>query len=138
MHSLRYSIYHKILRTSAVLVAAVLAFQSGAIVPGTALLGSAAERYLANTVSMSASVVPNSENTLATELKARETELDSRERSIDARAKDTASISGPYATYILSSILLGQLLLIIANYVFDYLRERRRRVAPSTAVPVGS
>ena len=69
MHSLRYSIYHKILRTSAVLVAAVLAFQSGAIVPGTALLGSAAERYLANTVSMSASVVPNSENTLATELK---------------------------------------------------------------------
>ena len=124
MRSLKHSVYHKALRTSAVLVATILAFESGAVIPETALLSHITLGQLANVVGMHASVPTNEINTLALELQRRSTELDTREREINAQARDTAITSHPYVTYILAAILSGQLVLIILNYVFDYLRAR--------------
>lgn len=126
MRSVKQSIYHRVLRSSAVLVAVVLAFESGAVIPETALLSKVATQQLANAVGMYASVPSNEINTLAADLQRKSTELDTREREINAQARGAAIVSNPYVTYILAAVLSGQLLLIILNYIFDYRRERRR------------
>lgn len=128
MSTIKHTLYHRILRTSAVIIGAVLAFESGAISPETALLARLATEQMANAVGMYASVPANEINTLALELQNRNTELDNREREINAQARDVAITSNPYVTYILAVILFGQLVLLIMNYVLDYLREHRRRV----------
>ena len=118
--------YHRILRTAAVITAFILMFESGVIVPRTAVLSLMTEQYLiANVVSMTASVAPNEDNTLAAQLKARGQELDQREREIDARAQDAAVVSTSWLTYILSAALVGQTVLILLNYFFDYRRAKR-------------
>jgi hypothetical protein len=109
-------------------------FESGVVVPRTAVLSLVAEQYLlANVVSMTASVAPNEDNTLAAQLKAKGQELDQRERDIDARAQDAAVVSTSWLTYILSAVLVGQTVLILLNYFFDY-RRAKRRVAQSQTV----
>lgn len=127
MVSVRHSAYHKLLRSSTVVTACVLAFASGVVVPDTRVLTVSTERYLANVVGMTASVQPNEFNTLATELKDRSEELDRREREIDARARQSI-IAEPLTIAVLSAILGVQLLLIVANYYFDYRRSRATRV----------
>lgn len=123
----RHSVYHKILRTSAVVVAFVLAFESGAISKDTRALSLSTHSYLAQVVGMSAAVNPNELNVLTAEITALESELARREREIDARARDNALANSPYTIYILSAILVLQLALIVANYAFDFYRERKRQ-----------
>jgi hypothetical protein len=106
------------------LVATVLAFSSGAIVSDTAYFASSAERYLANTVGMYASVPANEVNTLNAALTERAGELERREREIDARAREGSFITDPRTIYALSAILLIQLVLILANYAFDFRRAK--------------
>jgi hypothetical protein len=69
-----------------------------------------------------ASVPQNELNTLSSELQKRGEELDRREREIDARAK--GNTSDEMATYVLSVILFLLLVLIVINYVLDFLRMR--------------
>jgi hypothetical protein len=108
-------------------------FESGVIVPRTAALSLVTEQYLlANVVSMTAAVAPNTDNTLAAQLKQRGQELDQKEREIDARAQDAAVISTSWLTYILSVVLVGQTVLILLNYFFDYRRAKRRVMQSQT------
>ena len=124
------SMYHRVLRTSAVITALVLAFESGVVVPRTAVFSLATEQYLANVVSMTASVAPNEVNTLAADLQKKGDELNQRERDINARAEDTTIVSVSSFTYFLTAILIGQTVLILLNYFFDYRRARRRQTQP--------
>ena len=124
------SMYHRVLRTSAVITALVLAFESGVVVPRTAVFSLATEQYLANVVSMTASVAPNEVNTLAADLQKKGDELNQRERDINARAEDTTIVSVSSFTYFLTAILTGQTVLILLNYFFDYRRGRRRKTQP--------
>jgi hypothetical protein len=123
--SLRHSTYHKTLRASAIVTASIFAFVSGIVISDTRALTVSTERYLATVVSMTASVPPTELNALSTELKTRSDELDRREREIDARAR-TDVFAQAKTTYIIGAILLMQLCLIVANYVLDYRRGRRR------------
>jgi len=129
------SLYHRILRSSAVVTALVLIFQSGVAVPRTAVFSMATEQYLANVVSMTASVAPNEVNTLAADLKKKGDELNAREREINARAQDTTIVSVSSFTYFLTAVLVAQTVLILLNYFFDYRRARRRQ---AQTLPVSS
>ncbi len=123
------SIYHRVLRSSALITAFLLVFESGVLVPRTAVLSLMTEQYLvANIVSMTASVPPNEVNTVAADLKNRGQELDQRERNINARANDAVFVSTSWLTYILAAVLVGQTALILLNYFFDYRRARIRSV----------
>jgi hypothetical protein len=122
------SLYHRVLRTSAVVTTLILAFESGVVVPRTAVFSLATEQYLANVVSMTASVAPNEVNTLAADLKKKSDELNAREREINARAQDTTIVSTSSFTYVLIAILVGQTVLILLNYFFDYRRGKRRQI----------
>jgi hypothetical protein len=130
MNSIRHSAYHRTLRSSAVVVAVLFAFASGAVVPDTRVLTISTERYLANVVGVGASVPQNEFNTLATELAQRSDELEQREREIDARAR-TQVFANPITMYTLIAILVLQLILIVTNYALDY---RRARVAQTVFV----
>lgn len=119
-----HSAYHKILRSSTVVTACLLAFASGAIVPDTRVLTMSTERYLANVVGMNAAVEPNEINTMSADLNKRADQLDLREREIDARARGNI-FTNPTVMYMLIAILSLQLMLIVANYILDYRRARK-------------
>lgn len=123
--------YHILLRTSALTLAFVLLFQSGLLAPVTHELANNAGSYVASTVGMSAAVAPNEHNTITAELTRLRTDLEARERVIAERELEIGLASGAdrdYSTFILSAILFLFLVLIILNYVLDYLRERRPQV----------
>jgi len=127
VYMLRESYYHRTVRTAAVITALVLAFDSGVIIDDTRILSDSATQYLANAVGVMAVVPENEINKLSAEIAQRSAELDAREREIDAQA------SGGFddrSTYLLSSILLLLLVLIVANYILDFVRARK----PQTVV----
>jgi hypothetical protein len=126
----KVSVYHKTLRSGAVLVALLLVFDSGIISNTTHELSYSAQRSLANVVGVGASVSPNEFNVITAELQKQRAELDQREREIDARARE-GSTNDTTSTYILSAILFILLCLILMNYVLDFVRSRR--IAPATA-----
>lgn len=124
---IRDTLYHKLLRVSALLLACVVGFQSSFFLQTSALSRSTTE-YMASVVGMSAGVVPNELNLITSELTQQKRTLDERERAlsereIDAQAKD-GSDSFRFSDFILSSILLLLVMLIVMNYLFDYLRAR--------------
>lgn len=128
--------YHKFLRMSALLFAVILLFESGFLFEGTKDLSDGTFRYMASVVGITASVQPTELNEITAELTKRKTELDEREealreREIDARAYDTSGIAlnSDLSTYIVSAILFIMLVLIVLNYVFDLIRERRKVMA---------
>ena len=115
--------YHKFLRTSALVVVLVLFFDSGFIFPVTEELSDNTVNYLANSIGIYASVEPNNINTLNAELNAREKALNEREIA----AHSFGSGSSNYSTYILSTILFILTVLIVLNYVMDWMRVRKLR-----------
>ncbi len=120
---MRHSLYHKILRVSAVLVAVVLVFQSGVFLSGTEGLSLSTREYVANVIGISASIESTELNTMTAEFTKRMQELDEREREINARAEGGGS-RVDYSDYILSTILFLLLILIVTNYVLDFVRAR--------------
>lgn len=125
--------YHKFLRMSVLLFAVVLLFESGFLFEGTKDLSEGTFRYVASVVGITASVQPTELNEITAELTKRKTELDEREevlrgREIDARALDRSDVTfnNSFSTYIMSIILFVMLVLIVLNYVFDFIRERRK------------
>ncbi len=120
------SVYHRILRISAVVVAFVLVFESGLISETTAQLSQTTELYLANAVGMSASVEPTELNQMTAQLTAQKTLLDQREAALREREINIEFGSGgtDYSTYVLASVLFILLVLILLNYTLDYFRYR--------------
>jgi hypothetical protein len=122
--------YHKILRTLGVVVALVLLFDSGVLNETTKDLSRATQLHIATVVGVSASVQENEYNAFTAAITERQRELDAREaalaaREIDARARDTTPFDSEVSTYILSVILFVLLVLIVLNYVLDWVRARR-------------
>jgi hypothetical protein len=129
---MEHSMYHVVLRTSALTLAFVLMFVSGLISPVTKELSQQTERYLASAVGMYAAVEPNGLNEVTAALTARDSELDAREAALAERelaiGLTDEAVSADYTTYILSVILFVLLVLIVTNYVLDFVRSRPRVV----------
>ena len=127
---LEFSLYHKFLRISSVSLATVLLFQSGVMIPATALLSRQTEVYLASVVGVYASVSPTELNQITAGLTAKELALAEREKNVSAREiqigiSDHGSIFNQNkTTFILGSLLFVILVLIILNYALDYWRFR--------------
>ena len=136
--SLENSLYHRILRVLVVTFAFVLLFESGVVFQSTSELSRNTHQYVANVVGVGASVRPTELNTLTAELTEQRLLLDQREAALRAREIEIELSSGgssETSTYIVAAILFVLLVLIVTNYVLDYLRiERPRR--NTAAVPV--
>ncbi len=122
--------YHKFLRVSLLAGTLALIFVSGLISPTTKILTDHTASYLAAVggASMNVAVPPNEVNSLSAELAAYERELSARdaalrEREIKARDYDTSTTD--YGTYVLSAILFIIMVLMVLNYVMDWMRFKR-------------
>ena len=126
------SMYHSVLRTSALTLALILVFVSGVVTPVTQQLSQQTERFLASAVGIYASVEPNGLNEVTAALTAKETSLAAREAAITERelslGLNKGQVEGEYTTYILSVILFILLVLIVTNYLLDFLRSRPKKV----------
>ncbi len=126
----QFSNYHRILRVSLVVCALMLVFDSGLISDSTARLSNGTQNYLANAVGMTASVAPTELNQFTAQLTEREQELSSREAALREReiavGLNDGGQNNDYSTYLLASILFILLVLVILNYVLDYLRSKER------------
>jgi len=122
------SMYHRILRVSALVCAVVLAFESGILSQSTAVLSQNTHSYLANAVGMSVGVASTPLNQYTAALTAKERELESREAALSEREiavslnSGSSNNSNDRATYLLAGILFILLVLILLNYTLDYLR----------------
>ena len=120
--------YHRVLRTSVVVCALILVFESGIVSKSTVALSVNTHQYLAQAVGMSASVEPTELNSITAELTKQKLLLDKREAAVTEREIQVnvreASDPNTTAVYVLSVIVFILLLLIITNYILDYLRAR--------------
>jgi len=87
--------------------------------------------YVATAVGMSAGVKPTELNQITAALTERQRELDAREaalseREIAVRLNSQPATATDYSTFVLSGVLFILLLLIVLNYVLDYLRTREQ------------
>ncbi|MCA9356825.1 hypothetical protein H6784_00445 [Candidatus Nomurabacteria bacterium] len=133
---MQYSNYHRVLRVSAVVVAVVLLFESGLVSDATVRISQDTHLYLANAIGMTAKVQPTELNQLTAALTAKEKELAAREAALSER-EIAVDFSGgadgnEKATYLLASILFILLVLILLNYVLDYIRIRDERTEVKT------
>jgi hypothetical protein len=128
--------YHSFLRIASAVCALVLVFESGLVVKSTKILADNTQQYLANAIGATASVTPTELNQLTAALTEQRTELEAREAALREReiqvnlATNDQPASSDTSTYVLSSILFILLVLILLNYILDYLRlqERQREV----------
>lgn len=131
---MQFSIYHQVLRVSAIVGALMLVFQSGLISDTTAHISRGTEAYLANAVGMSASVAPTELNQYTAALTEKERELAAREAALREReiavnlSSEGQSPSNESTTYLLVGVLFILLLLIVLNYTLDYLRAKEQRL----------
>ncbi len=117
------TVYHKLLRVSALTLALVLLFVSGIFSPITKQLSGNAGTYVATAIGINAAVLPNEVNTLSAQLVQRQQELDQREIAVDL--KESSQEKSDLATYIMSVLLFILLVLIVLNYVLDFMRARQ-------------
>ena len=126
-----HSNYHRILRVSLVVCAVALVFESGLFNESTTRLSESTHSYLASVIGMSASVQPTELNLITAQLTEKEQELAAREAALSEREISVNLTSGAgdndTATYVLASILFILLVLILLNYVLDYLRIKEER-----------
>ncbi len=139
------STYHSLLRILSGVVVSMLLFQSGLVSPITAELAQNTEHYLANAVGVSVGVTPTELNQVTAALSARERDLDARELAVAEREIEVGINSGGIlpgdasdrTTFVLVGILFILLVLIVLNYVLDYLRFRERSLY-GTQTPIPS
>ncbi len=129
MSSLEQSVYHKVLRVSSVVLAAVLLFQSGFFTPVTAHLADRTQQYVANAVGVYVGVPENDTNRLTTRIAELEAQVvdqstQLRERDLETGLRDGLGGSQT-TTYLLSGILFIMLVLIVLNYALDFYRSRQ-------------
>lgn len=132
---LEQTIYHSLLRISALVVALVLVFESGLYSETTAKLSDQTQLYLANVVGITVGVEPTELNQITAGLTARQQELDARElalaeREIELNLNSGGTVAGlDTSTFILATILFILLVLIVLNYALDYIRAQERKMA---------
>ena len=131
------SLYHIVLRTSALTLALILLFDSGLLSGTTAKISQNTQDYVANAIGMYAGVEATELKQYTAELTARDRVLTQREGEIAQReiAVDLAE-SGEatdYSTFIISLLLFVILVLIVLNYALDYLRIREQIIQRKNA-----
>lgn len=125
--------YHSFLRVAMVVTAFVLLFDGGFLFPVTKQLSGVTKMYVASVgTGMFASVPENELNSLSAQISAKQRELDAREaalneREIAARNFGSSDTTGNYSTYIISVILFILTVLLVLNYVMDWVRVRKLR-----------
>lgn len=123
--------YHKFLRTSLVVTALIFVFDGGFLFPVTKQLSESTTTYIATVgSSLSASVPPNELNTLSAQLAEQKRLLDAREKELAEREIPNrfANLgSADTSTFVLSIVLFLQTVLIVTNYVMDFIRAKRLR-----------
>ena len=124
------SMYHIVLRTSALTLALLLLFDSGILSSTTAKISQDTQLYLANAVGATAAVEATPLNSYTAELTARDRVLTQREADVAAREIEVElaeqGAAPDYSTYIISLLLFIILVLIVMNYVLDYLRANEQ------------
>ncbi len=126
---LETTVYHKILRISSVVMALVLLFQAGLLSETTARMAYGTQVYMANSVGVFVGVAPTELNQLTAEITAQKLALDAREqalaeREIEVGLEGGGSMNQLTTTYILSGVLFILIVLILINYVLDFIRAR--------------
>lgn len=129
MYTIADSLYHKVLRVSALTLALVLLFVSGILNDKTSTLANIATNQMANVVGVSVGVTPTELNTMTAEFTAWQRELAAREaalveREIAIGLNTNESPPQDWSTFILATILFILLLLILLNYALDYVRRQ--------------
>lgn len=124
--------YHSFLRVSLLVTVAVLMFDGGFLFPITKQLSDNTISYLAGTsAGVFASVPSNELNSLTAQLTEQQRILDAREAQLREREIATrdygSSGETDYSMYIISSILFILLVLIVLNYVMDWMRIKNLR-----------
>lgn len=119
------SVYHKVLRVSALTVALMLVFESGMCSP-------VSKQFADNTIIMLASASTqvgimnfSSNLNVAATLTARQNVIDTTNGNLSERSAPTrisVETESGYPTYVLSTILFLLVLLILMNYLFDWRR----------------
>jgi hypothetical protein len=102
-------------------------FDSGLVSEKTELLSRGAQEYVASAVGVKVGVAPNDINVLTARITELESELAARDRNIDVsinRGEGESKSAVDTSTFILSVILFILLVLIVMNYVLDYVRSR--------------
>lgn len=138
---MEFSLYHKLLRVSSLLVACVLTFQSGILSEVTAQLADNTQVYLANSVGVYVGVAPTELNQITAALTEREYSLAQREDAIAEREIDIGLAPGENTrqettTFVLEVVLFILVILILLNYALDFIRARElalRNIPGSTA-----
>lgn len=124
--------YHQVLRISVCVLAFVLLFDSGLLIPHSNEVSKNTQQYLANVIGVTASVETTELNVITAELTERRTQLDAREaviaeREIQLQSNPVLSPTSNTSTFILSAVLFILLVLIVLNYGLDYARLRSGR-----------
>jgi len=128
--SLENSVYHSLLRIFMVVLAFVLVFDSGIINKQTSRISSSTQNFLASVVGVGASVEPTEINQLTARITELEKEVEAKERIIEVSLnKDGSTVAE--STIFLSVALAVVLLLIILNYILDFLRYRQFKIKKS-------
>jgi hypothetical protein len=126
--SLRYSIYHSALRVSVLVFAILLIFDSGLITDKSKFLSISTQQYLANAVSVQVGVAPTEVNQLTARITELEGELAVKERLIAVNLTENTSATMDKSTLVLSIIVFILLVLILLNYVLDFVRMRKMTI----------
>ncbi len=122
---LAHSTYHSVLRIAVLVFVVVLVFDSGLLLKNTKILSTSTQQYLANAVGVYVGVAPTEVNQLTARITELEGELDAKERLIAVNLSNRSDGSMDRSTLILSVIVFILLVLIILNYILDYLRMRQ-------------
>jgi hypothetical protein len=116
--------YHSVLRIFVVVFALVLVFDSGLLINTTAIMSDMTQSHLANVVGVSVGVAPTEVNQLTARITELERDLEQKERIIAVNLNTATGSDFDLSTFILSLVLFILLVLIVLNYILDYLRLR--------------
>ncbi len=129
---MEFTLYHKILRISSVVLAVALVFQSGLFSSTTALMATQTQSYLANSVGVFVGVAPTELNTITAGLTEQKLALDARENELRQReiavGIDQGGSTRDMTTFIMGLVLFIVVLLLVLNYSLDYLRYRENKL----------
>ncbi len=125
---MQHSVYHSVLRIASLTLAFVLVFESGLLSEATKEISLDTREYLASAIGINASVIPTELNQITADLTARENDLAKREtelaeREISVGLNQRSDTSSGMSTFLLSSMLFILLVLILLNYLLDYIRR---------------
>lgn len=129
---MEFTLYHKLLRISSVVLAVALVFQSGLLSNTTAIMATQTQSYLANSVGVFVGVEPTELNTITAGLTEQKLALDARENELRQReiavGIDQGGATRDVTTFVMGLVLFIVVLLLVLNYSLDYLRYRETKL----------